>query len=295
MSYDLPDYPIILPSPIAENGDKLAIEESSTDAFNYASGFPSIFSVPISAGGIAPKRESFNEAFYTLSSLTYYQQCGAPIIWQESLSYPVNAKVFTSGEDGKEYLCIQANGAGVENVGAKAPADNPDYWKLYQEEVEVFPTGTRMLFQQESAPTGWVKDTSTTYDDSALRIVTGTPTTGGSIDFSTAFASKSVSVAGSVSSTTAGGSVGSTTISTSTMPSHSHSITSSNSGTSGSYSAWGRGSYDSSYLYGSESTGSGGSHNHSFTGSSHTHTFTGTTATVNLAVKYVDFIICTKS
>lgn len=49
-----------------------------------------------------------------------------------------------------------------------------------------FPTGTVLAgFQQTSAPPGWTKNT--THDDKALRVVTGTPTTGGSVAFSTVF------------------------------------------------------------------------------------------------------------
>lgn len=36
------------------------------------------------------------------------------------------------------------------------------------------PAGTRMLFQQTAAPTGWTKDTTANLNDTALRIVTGT-------------------------------------------------------------------------------------------------------------------------
>ncbi|MBN50022.1 MAG: hypothetical protein CMN85_10810 [Spongiibacteraceae bacterium] len=39
--------------------------------------------------------------------------------------------------------------------------------------VDRFPSGTRMLFQQTTPPTGWTKETGGTYDDTALRIVTG--------------------------------------------------------------------------------------------------------------------------
>ncbi len=48
------------------------------------------------------------------------------------------------------------------------------------------PSGTAMLFQQTTAPTLWTK--STTHDDKALRIVSGTPSSGGSTAFSTTFA-----------------------------------------------------------------------------------------------------------
>lgn len=46
-----------------------------------------------------------------------------------------------------------------------------------------FPAGTIMLFQQTSAPTGWTK--LTTNNDKAIRIVSGSVTTGGTIPFST--------------------------------------------------------------------------------------------------------------
>jgi microcystin-dependent protein len=48
-----------------------------------------------------------------------------------------------------------------------------------------FPAGTRMLFQQSSAPPGWRKDT--THNDKALRIVSGSVASGGSVAFSTVF------------------------------------------------------------------------------------------------------------
>lgn len=49
-----------------------------------------------------------------------------------------------------------------------------------------FASGTRILFQQTAAPTGWTKDT--TQNDKALRVISGTVGTGGNIDFSTVFA-----------------------------------------------------------------------------------------------------------
>lgn len=46
-------------------------------------------------------------------------------------------------------------------------------------------SGTRMLFNQSTAPTGWTKDTSAALNDSILRIVTGSVSQGGSQAFST--------------------------------------------------------------------------------------------------------------
>ena len=99
-----------------------------------------------------------------------------------------------------------------------------------------FASGTSMLFQQSSAPTGWTKQT--THNDKALRIVTGSVSTGGSVAFSTAFATPSVSGSVSISGAPAkgnlagnatingnpnvSGNVSSHTLSVSQMPSHSH-------------------------------------------------------------------------
>ncbi len=52
-----------------------------------------------------------------------------------------------------------------------------------------FPAGTRMIFAQTTAPTGFTKD-ATNYNNHALRVVTGTAGTGGAVDFTTAFASQ---------------------------------------------------------------------------------------------------------
>jgi hypothetical protein len=82
-----------------------------------------------------------------------------------------------------------------------------------------FASGTVMLFAQTAAPTGWTKNT-TTGDNSALRVVTGTASTGGSVGFTTAFASQTPT--GSVSITTVSGSAGATTLTTPQIPSHSH-------------------------------------------------------------------------
>lgn len=55
------------------------------------------------------------------------------------------------------------------------------------------PNGTAMLFQQTSAPTGWTKGSS--YNDYALRLVTGTASTGGSTAFSSIFTARTVATA----------------------------------------------------------------------------------------------------
>jgi hypothetical protein len=150
-----------------------------------------------------------------------------------------------------------------------------------------FDAGTVMLFAQTAAPTGWTKLTN--LDNYALRVVSGTASTGGSVAFTTAFASQTPS--GSVSINTSGLSAGATTLSTAQMPSHNHSLTMYASGCfSGTPN--GNGGSSGSYGAGTSNTGGGGSHTHSISGSA-TGSFTGTA--INLAVQYVDVIRASKN
>jgi len=140
-----------------------------------------------------------------------------------------------------------------------------------------FASGTKMIFNQTAAPTGWTKDT-TNNNDSALRVVTGTVSTGGSVAFTTAMASQAIS-AHTLS-------VSGHTLSTSEMPSHTHTYSYSyQSGGGGHDRYWEGRHYYSTPASGG--TGSTGSHSHSM-GGSQTH------SNIDLAVKYVDIIIAEK-
>lgn len=140
-----------------------------------------------------------------------------------------------------------------------------------------FPAGTLMLFQQTAAPTGWTKQT--THNDKALRVVSGTASSGGTSAFTTVFTNQTPTI------TTSGLSAAATTLSTAQMPSHNHSYTTS--------------VYDQEYVLGyntsgqatggtSGSTGGGGSHTHSISGSA-------TSSAITLNVQYVDLIIASKN
>ena len=169
--------------------------------------------------------------------------------------------------------------------------------------ADAFPSGTKMIFQQTSAPTGWTKITSDV-DNRALRVVSGTAGTGGTNAFSNTLADRSltanaanstqggnVSVANttaggnvSISNTSTSGTVNSHTLSTNEMPSHSHGMQFATSRNEYRYSG-GPGmqgvswvNYQNQYRYSQGSTGSavqnsggGGSHSHGFSGGSHTH------------------------
>jgi hypothetical protein len=162
----------------------------------------------------------------------------------------------------------------------------------------------KMLFQQTSAPTGWTKDT--THDNKALRVVSGTAGSGGSVNFTTAFASQTIS--GTSGATTQGGTIGDTTLTIAQMPLHGHpwraqysSQGSYSSNTTGGMPTGTSGASTQSAHTGAPSNsqgeqiggeGGGQSHTHTFTGQSHTHTYS---STLNLAVEYVDLIIATKN
>lgn len=151
-----------------------------------------------------------------------------------------------------------------------------------------FDSGTAIVFVQSTAPTGWTKQTA--YNDYALRVVSGTASTGGSVAFSSAFASQTPS--GSIN--TSGLSVAATTLNTSQIPGHNHGSNTGAFVVSGNASSdlinnAGSGPVFSLYYY-TGSTGGGGSHTHPLSGSA---SFTG--SAIDLGVKYIDTIICTKN
>jgi hypothetical protein len=140
-----------------------------------------------------------------------------------------------------------------------------------------FASGTKMLFGQTTAPTGWTK--ITTDNDAALRIVSGTVGSGGSSGLSTALATPSVTG-------TIAGSTGAHTLTVSEIPSHTHDQY---------YQTTGEGPYRyGAYILNGNSItstvlaqGGSGSHGHSLSA-----TFSGGTAAIN--VKYVDAIMASK-
>lgn len=159
-----------------------------------------------------------------------------------------------------------------------------------------FPPGTAIVFAQTAAPTGWTK--STTHDNKALRVVSGTASSGGSVAFTSAFTSQGVS-----------GTVGGTSLTEAQMPRHFHQIVTANSMSGGDYpiqnnlgASYSFGNYgggtpdDPAQSFGTYSTGGGLSSGSLSTGTangqSHNHSFSGTS--INLAVQYVDVIIATK-
>lgn len=162
-----------------------------------------------------------------------------------------------------------------------------------------FPSGTAMLFAQTAAPTGWTK--STTHNNKALRVVSGTAGSGGTVAFTSAFTSQAVN-----------GTVGDTTLTTAQMPTHTHTASVSDPGHNHSYisgntgavnnalstfTGWlNNGGYTSArnqtVSISAASTGISVSNANNGSSSPHNHSFTGTA--IDLTVQYVDVIIATK-
>lgn len=141
---------------------------------------------------------------------------------------------------------------------------------VYKGAWAYLPSGTAMLFVQTSAPTGWTK--STTHDNKALRVVSGSASSGGTTAFTSVFTSR--------------------TITTANMPTHTHTLT------------------DPGHNHGSPYLTSSGGASLGWTGSTGTYNYTsavtststtgitianaGSGTAMDFAVQYVDAIIATK-
>lgn len=130
------------------------------------------------------------------------------------------------------------------------------YWAKGRDE---FPSGTVMLFNQTAAPVGWTK--GTTHNDKALRVVTGSVSTGGTDAFTTTFSASKATESHALTDAE--------------LPEHTHTLT----GTSETTAAGGL-NYRLTSLNTSTKVDSGGA-------AGHTHDIT-------LDLQYVDVIIATK-
>jgi hypothetical protein len=244
-------------------------------------------------------------------------------------SLDVNGNSIVSASNGN--IAITPNGSGKVVIdGISHPTSDGSAGQFLKTDgsgalsfasVELFPSGTSMLFQQTAAPTGWTKQT--THNDKSLRIVSGTVGTGGSVAFSTAMATPAVaggSVSGDPASNLAvsagnlavsmSGNISSTTLSVNQIPSHTHQNKKANANNPAStlnndIRTQGP-AINVNQLPITAATGGGGSHNHghNLSGSmSGAPSLSGNVTSGNLAVgastatinvQYVDFIIANK-
>lgn len=161
----------------------------------------------------------------------------------------------------------------------------------------IFPTGTKTVFQQTTAPTGWTKDISN--DDYTLRIVTGTGGgIGGSQGFSTVMANVTFSgtIGPSADPTVTTFSINSGNTAAG-VPDHYHNVStnflknwsSSVSATTNLQVGSGIRAINSpSGPYSSDAVGGGGTHNHFLEAQTN---FAG--GTRNFSVRYIDMIAAT--
>lgn len=149
--------------------------------------------------------------------------------------------------------------AGTKDIFMAIPASKADARN------NSFESGTLMLFQQTAAPVYWTKQV--THNDKALRVVSGTASSGGANAFSTVMAQTTV---------------GNTSLSTAQLAAHTHGVSSTrtvagdsnnNGGGGGSFAAMSSGTAPTT-----DSAGSGNSHNH----------------TITMDIQYVDLIIASK-
>lgn len=136
-----------------------------------------------------------------------------------------------------------------------------------------FETGTRLAFQQTTAPTGWTKVTDAAYNDAAFRMTTGSASTGGSTAFTTVMAARTIARAN----------LPNDTVTSTTNGAHTHTTANIFSGTPATIVSAGGGAIGSFQTVTSSSNGD------------HTHTIAlnggVTQTTMDFAVKYVDLIL----
>jgi hypothetical protein len=162
--------------------------------------------------------------------------------------------------------------------------------------IDNFPSGTKMVFNQAAAPTGWTQDVTAGLNDSALRVVN---TAGGGAAGANGFATvlnASVNVSGTALTTNQipAHSHGAGTLSAASNGAHTHTYSGRNEGLHSSGST--RPQLTDSAQTNTPSTNSAGAHTHTVTGSTANNSTTGSTHNhnFNLDVKYNDVILCTK-
>jgi len=165
-------------------------------------------------------------------------------------------------------------------TGAKIASATITADKLAPGVGEEFPSGTRMLFQQTAAPTGWTKEAI--HNDKALRLVTGTVGTGGTVPFSTVFVTNRA-VTGTI-----GGTIDGHALTVAELPSHNHTIGGRTDSTTGGTTPKQNSVGTATQQVNTSSTGSGNSH-------THTTSLTLTGAQVDIDVDHVDIIIAVKN
>jgi hypothetical protein len=216
---------------------------------------------PIALGGAPGGYQTFS-AVMSIGDTCWYAFILPGSAWETGIGTYSAANTLTrtavvSSSNAKAAVSFAAGTKDVllTQIASKANAQNNS-----------FPAGTLMLFQQTAAPTYWTKQV--THNDKALRVVSGTASSGGTNSFSTVNGPTAAFVNGHQ-------------LTVAEMPSHSHTLTDPPK-LIPSLISWGGGANSASTNTGATATtssvGGDGAHSH----------------TLNMAIQYVDLIICSK-
>lgn len=123
--------PTRISTPFADAGTKNVIPEtmaqpSATAAASWQAGFPTVCSLPLSAGGIPPARNDFNGLFNQLSQTSRFLQDGGIFAWNATTDYGANRLVL--GSDGNLYWSVAQSGPNTGAGAVDPTTDSGAYW-----------------------------------------------------------------------------------------------------------------------------------------------------------------------
>lgn len=151
--------PSIMTKAWAEQGAKTTPIPETTTVLGKASlsqGFPTETSLPLANGGVPPRREDFNGAFYMLSAFAMFQQTGGQFTWSNQLNYDPPCIVYYNGD---LWWCLRKNGPSESYTSApQPPATNSSYWKKFRDYIspysplDAYPVGSYYISSNATNP-----------------------------------------------------------------------------------------------------------------------------------------------
>ena len=149
--------PSFIPQPWASGNSSYyddvpaAAADAAPGRASWEAGYPTSTSLPLDAGGYAPARLDFNGGLNAISAHVFFSQSGSLYQWANSRDYNVGSHIL--GSDGKEYVCIAANGV---SGTIKNPVNdtNHAYWKpltLYITDL-IYPVGSIYMTTANTNP-----------------------------------------------------------------------------------------------------------------------------------------------
>lgn len=123
--------PTRISTPFADAGTKNVIPEtmsqpSATAAASWQAGFPTVCSLPLSAGGIPPARNDFNGLLNQMTQTERFLQDGGIFSWSATTDYGANRLVL--GSDGKLYWSVAQSGPNTGAGSVDPTTDSGTYW-----------------------------------------------------------------------------------------------------------------------------------------------------------------------